>query len=189
MIVHPFEIKVALIGNVSAGKTTVLNALLRDKFGEVSMKRATAGINYFHLHSHAASDGSSVQSEATDASNIRSATSILTEISQDNIEFRKSEMIQEKHFDILAEEELFPMRDDTRLVFIDIPGINEANTFSRYSDYVSMKWDTFDCVVAILDGKQGVNTQDQVALLNLVKTNLKKKAVPIRRHGAGGTHV
>jgi GTPase SAR1 family protein len=32
---------------MSAGKTTVLNALFRDKFGEVSMKRTTAGVNYF----------------------------------------------------------------------------------------------------------------------------------------------
>jgi GTPase SAR1 family protein len=35
---------------VSAGKTTLLNALLRDKYGEVSMKRTTAGINLFRLH-------------------------------------------------------------------------------------------------------------------------------------------
>jgi GTPase SAR1 family protein len=31
MIAHSFEIKIALLGNVSAGKTTVLNALFRDQ--------------------------------------------------------------------------------------------------------------------------------------------------------------
>jgi GTPase SAR1 family protein len=47
MIAHSFEIKILLLGNVSAGKTTVLNALFRDKFGEVSMKRTTAGSTIF----------------------------------------------------------------------------------------------------------------------------------------------
>jgi GTPase SAR1 family protein len=45
-----FEIKVALLGYVSAGKTTVLNALLRDKFSEVAMRRTTAGVNFFRVH-------------------------------------------------------------------------------------------------------------------------------------------
>ncbi len=48
-ITPTFEIKVAFIGNVSAGKTTMLNSLLRGKYGEVSLKRATAGVNYFRI--------------------------------------------------------------------------------------------------------------------------------------------
>ena len=47
---YTFEIKIALLGNVSAGKTTVLNALLRDKYGEVAMKRTTAGANFFRIN-------------------------------------------------------------------------------------------------------------------------------------------
>jgi GTPase SAR1 family protein len=42
-----FDIKVALIGYISVGKTTVLNALLRDKYGEVAMGRATASVNHY----------------------------------------------------------------------------------------------------------------------------------------------
>jgi len=37
------------IGNVSAGKTTIMNALFRDKFSDVSMKRTTAGVNFFRI--------------------------------------------------------------------------------------------------------------------------------------------
>ena len=48
MIVQAFEIKVALLGYVRVGKTTVLNALFQDKFSEVSMRRMTAGINLTH---------------------------------------------------------------------------------------------------------------------------------------------
>jgi GTPase SAR1 family protein len=44
-----FEIRVALVGYVSVGKTTVLNAIFRDKFSEVAQKRTTAGINFFRI--------------------------------------------------------------------------------------------------------------------------------------------
>jgi GTPase SAR1 family protein len=51
MINHPqMEIKVALLGNVSAGKTTVLNALIQNKYGEVAKKWTTSGANYFYLN-------------------------------------------------------------------------------------------------------------------------------------------
>jgi Dynamin family len=47
---HTFEIRIAVLGYVSAGKTTVINALLRDKYGQVGMRRTTAGVNYFRWH-------------------------------------------------------------------------------------------------------------------------------------------
>jgi GTP-binding protein EngB required for normal cell division len=73
------------------------------------------------------------------------------------------------------------MRDDTRLVLIDIPGINEAgsssdsnnnnNNNNKYKDYVESNWDTFDCVICVLDAIQGVNTQEQIELLKFIKRN------------------
>jgi ribosome biogenesis GTPase A len=44
-----FQIRVALVGYVSVGKSTVINALLGDKYSEVNMRRTTAGVNYFRV--------------------------------------------------------------------------------------------------------------------------------------------
>jgi hypothetical protein len=44
---------------------------------------------------------------------------------------------------------------------------------------VKEKWATFDCVVVVMDGKQGVNSEEQVNLLNVVKDNLDMKDVPV----------
>ena len=64
------------------------------------------------------------------------------------------------------------MRKDTRLVLIDIPGINEAGDSSKkYKEYVELNWDTFDCVVVVLDAIQGVNTEEQGQLLKFVQQN------------------
>ena len=187
MLARTFEIKIALLGNVSAGKTTVLNALFCDKFSEVSMKRTTAGINLFRVHSLAATTGGEPKSssESSDASvesllpPTRTAESILKEVSQDNIRLRKGDEIQEKVFDIQVKQDLVPMRNDTRLVFVDIPGINEANVVNKYKDYVSENWESYDSVIVVMDARLGVNTEDQVFLLSFVKEQLKKKEIPV----------
>lgn len=180
MVPAKTDIKVALIGHVSVGKTTVLNALFRDKFGEVSMKRTTAGINYFRIlpkqrtvNGHESVDGKKwIDAVSYDT---KSAELILKEITADNKTFRNSSEIHEKFFDIELEEPLCDMREDANLVVVDIPGINEAGVGSKYRDFVEKKWDTFDVVVLVMDGKQGVNTEEQLKLLQFVKKNQETK--------------
>jgi GTPase SAR1 family protein len=180
MMTCNFEIKVALLGNVSAGKTTLLNALCRDEFGEISRKQTTAGINYFRIHAPINDTNSSsaafgvIKQPAT-----RSAESTLTEISEDNVKLREAGEVQEKWFDIELKKELISMRKDTRLVLVDFPGINETDGVNKYKDYVTTKWTTFDGVIVVLADMHGVNSDDQVFLFNLVKDNLKKKEIPV----------
>jgi len=175
MISQTFEIKVALLGHVSVGKTTVLNALFQDKFSEVSMRRTTAGINHFRI-SFCTNEKSGVSNG--DVKNTAKQT--LGEITEDNFTLRMKNTIQEKHFDININEPFVQMRDDTQLVFVDIPGINEAGSSKLYLDYVTDSWDTFDCVIVVMDAVQGVNTEEQVNLLEFVKKNhYELKQVPI----------
>ena len=184
-----FEIKIAVLGNVSAGKTTLLNALFCDKYGEVSMKRTTAGINFFRVHTNVddtndtttESDGETGTNWSNGPPKTRSAGSILKEISADNYNLRSDgyEHILEKVFDIALTKDLVPMRKDTKLVLVDIPGINEANTVIKYKDYVAETWMSFDGVIVVMDARQGVNTEDQVSLLKFVKEQLPKKNIPV----------
>mmetsp|Transcript_3942 Transcript_3942/g.6026 ORF Transcript_3942/g.6026 Transcript_3942/m.6026 type:complete len:760 (-) Transcript_3942:120-2399(-) len=203
MIVPNFEIKVALLGHVSAGKTTILNALFQDKYSEVSMRRTTAGINFFRVsvaekdHSSSTTDhdtkvsGSSKEKDpeknredlkwsSNDPLTVQSANKTLNTIKRDNSDLRTNSRIQEKTFDIELDEHLFEMRSDTKLVLVDIPGVNEAGSSKMYLDYVAAQWDSFDCVIVVMDAIQGVNTEEQVNLLEFVNTNLKaKKNLPI----------
>ena len=173
----------------SVGKSTVLNALLGEKYSEVSMKRTTAGINYFRVvHpveiKREDDDDSDAQGQGKGATpgdvEIRSASSIHNEITKDNAKLRAANKIHEKNFDVLMDEPLFEMRDDTNLVLVDFPGINEAGTGSIYKDYVADNWKSFDCVVVVVDALQGANTDEQVKLLEFVKQNCdSKKDLPV----------
>ncbi|GAX16056.1 hypothetical protein FisN_20Hh269 [Fistulifera solaris] len=190
MVKAKTDIQVALIGHVSVGKTTVLNALFRDKFGEVSMKRTTAGINYFRIipkqkNASKKPNGAKTAKGSVDeigkqwvdiaSYDTKSAGAILKEITADNMAFRNSSAIHERFFDIELDEPLCDMRKDADLVVVDVPGINEASAGSKYRDFVEKKWDTFDVVVLVMDGKQGVNTEEQLKLLQFVKNNQETK--------------
>eukprot|EP00980_Cylindrotheca_fusiformis_P030895 scaffold25600_cov162-Cylindrotheca_fusiformis.AAC.1 len=67
-----------------------------------------------------------------------------------------------KRFEIEQKEEVCEMRKDTRLVIVAIPGINEAGASNKYRDYVEEKWNNFDCIVVVMDGRQGVNTEEKM---------------------------
>lgn len=183
---------------VSVGKSTVLNALLGDKYTEVSMQRTTAGVNLFRIintasdtlakrrrivcaseQSNMAMDdnknGSDVDNKNYQSSGPRyavdTAASVHRQICQDNKTLRQSGIVHEKYFNIELKEPICAMRQDTQLVLIDIPGINEADSSSKYKEYVTKNWDTFDCVIVVMDAMQGVNTEEQVELLRLIKKN------------------
>lgn len=161
------EIRIALLGYVSVGKTTLLNALLGDKFSEVSKKRTTAGINNFRISSRA-------------ELNSMSAHETLTQITEENIHLRQSHEIQESTFNVELNEEIVEMREDTDLIIVDIPGVNEAKHSKMYLDFAEDSWETFDCAILVMDAEKGVNTEEQVDLLKFVKLlSSKYKSVPL----------
>lgn len=186
MLNQAFEIKVALLGHVSVGKTTLLNALLGDKFGEVSRKRTTAGVNFFHLLSSRSSEKKSAHSTASSAAKkpeegcTQRSKDVLKEITRDNEILRKSNTLQERHFDVSLDQPLIEMRDDTSLTLVDIPGINEAHTKQMYLDYVKKVWADLDCVVVVMDATLGVNGESEIELLRFVKANITElKDIPV----------
>ena len=183
-----FEIRLAVIGYVSVGKTTVINALFGDEFGEVAMKRTTAVVNSFRLSSSAGNnvimtDSSKEENEDESIEFVAdrlSASATLQETTVDNANFRNSEDVKERSFEISLDKPLHKMRPDTKLVIVDVPGINEAGTSSKYKDYVNCNWHSFDVVVLVMDARQGVNTEEQYNLLKLAKENLlNTKQVPL----------
>ena len=193
-----FQIRVAILGHVSVGKTTVLNALLGEKFSEISKKRTTAGINHFKIVSTAKDSVEEATAEIQEKTtrNLKrkvheidltqedqptmSAADILAKISAENVELRsKNNTIQECTLAVEVPEQLFPMHENTRLIITDVPGVNEAGSSEMYLNYVKQVWDELDCVVVVMDADQGVNTEEQVKLLDFVQGNLKtSKMIP-----------
>jgi signal recognition particle receptor subunit beta len=140
------------------------------------MKRTTAGVNYFRVTQKSGSDEFE---EESDGQKVKSARVAHDEIANDNRILRLCANVHEKTFDIGVDDQICEMRTDTQLVLVDIPGINEADSNKKYKDYVASHWNTFDCVIVVMDAIQGVNTQEQVELLKFVQANNEtKKKIP-----------
>ena len=95
-------------------------------------------------------------------------------ISVENLRLRKRSILKESTLNVELEKPLITMRPNTSLLITDIPGLNEAGTCEMYLKYVKDSWDTYDCAIVVMDALHGVNTEDQVNLLNFVKKNLKE---------------
>jgi GTPase SAR1 family protein len=215
-----FDIKVAFLGHVSAGKSTLVNAVLQDKYAEVTIGRTTANVHLFRIFSpgvvvhslpttveetttegtkdsisitnddnHEDEDEDACTDEVTASTvwsvgpedNLLSAEQTLQAISVDNavVTHHKGTTVPETTFDIAPRRDILgDMRNDTRLVLVDIPGVNDVGSQDMYVNYVNDNWDTLDCVVVVLDVFQSV--QEQAALLHLVQENLTtNKDIPI----------
>ena len=191
-----FEIKIAFCGYVNAGKSTLVNALLQQKYAEVSMNRTTLGVNSFRVFlnkgekdveefetlsskSTEESETGAVTTWSVGPEKLQSAEETHRIIAQVNADARETNEIQELTFDIEVREAICDMRDDTQLVVVDLPGItNATNEKDIHVKYLNAKWDSYDCVVVVLDVME--TKSKQVDLLNLVKKNLKeKKNIPV----------
>jgi GTPase SAR1 family protein len=218
-----FDIRVAFLGHVSAGKSTLVNAVLHDQYAEVTIGRTTVDVNLFRIFSpgvvvhslpttveetttegtknsisitnddnHEDEDEDEDEDACTDEvtstvwsvgpdDHLLTAEQTLQAISVDNavVTHHKGTIVPETTFDIAPRRDILgDMRNDTKLVLVDIPGVNDVGSTDRYVNYVNDNWDTLDCVVVVLDVFQSV--QEQAALLHLVKENLAtNKNIPI----------
>jgi GTPase SAR1 family protein len=197
-----FEIKVAFIGPKNAGKSTLINALLKDKFAPVGIGGATTSVNSFRIFTKAnplpnikaeaknddsrstfsvhpstnlANDAESVWTAIPE--NLCTAAESLKMISDHKLAHPTSDDIKELTFDVELAEGLCDMRADTNLVLVDIPGIKSNVANCKYMRFLRNKWDTFDYVVFVLDVFQPLD--DQVFLLKIVKQKLAAQTTEV----------
>ena len=165
------EIRIALLGNVSVGKTTVLNALFKDKFGEVNKNRCTAGVNYFRIKTKNKTPGGGLLNGHGTARTSIPAQTVHKTISQNNATLRGSSTVEEARFEVAVEpfitvdEKISP-----DLVVIDVPGLNESRSADMYKQWVREHFAELDFVILVMDVNQGVNTDQEVQLLSFMKT-------------------
>ena len=137
----------AILDHVSVGKITLINALLGEKFGEVSMKRTTAGVYHFLLSSNDEKDHRETIKQ-------RDANEILNYIRDDNMNRKKKMELKESTFNVNMEDPIIQMRPDTNLIITDVPGVNKAGTSEMYLKCVEERWNSFDVIVVVMDATQ-----------------------------------
>jgi signal recognition particle receptor subunit beta len=169
------DVTIAFIGCSSVGKTTALNAVLKNNYSYISAKKATVGINYFRV----------IDEEFIKRSqrhDVRTADSICCEIAKDNKTHRllptRKKIARRKTFNILVKEPAFSTIEDTPLLFVDVPGMDLMNPECPFKAHVDENFHTFDTIILVLDPST-TTTKATLNMLRYIRRKLRSKAIPL----------
>jgi GTPase Era involved in 16S rRNA processing len=173
------RINIAILGNVSSGKSTLLNSLLLEEFASMDISRNTMIPQIYH------------ELENNKFKNIKEAKQINVEISS------KNDLIKEKtnnpDYDISLDmepmefyihklKELKICQKDISMSFYDIPGLNDNKNHKQYYDYVKKNFNNFDIIIYLIDLTSGLNTKDEIDLLKFISKyslQMNKFVIPV----------
>lgn len=159
------NLNIAFIGEVSTGKSTLLNAIFSNKneLAQTSIKRTTMLPTVF------------VENNLSEQS---IGKEIYEEIKKKNLEIIKEtetgitlETCNELVFNVGKLD--IKILDNYLVNVYDIPGLNDARTKNTYYEYLRNNFFKFNIVIFLVDIHSGLNTSDEIDILRLI-TNYTK---------------
>lgn len=153
-IVSETEKRILVVANVSAGKSTLINALVGYRFNRTKTTACTDKLIY--IHNKCSNDGITTRSIGG--------------------EYSYSENINDSNSDLLVAA-AFPFKSSLkmkRICFIDSPGVNNADdSHHRQVTEKAIKNGDYDAVLYI-SNCQYFGTNDEHAFLGFLRKNVKK---------------
>lgn len=165
------NINICFVGGVSTGKSTGLNGVFCQKLTECKIKRTTMVPTVYVENEHNSNPFIITPSEE-----------IYTQIAKKNAEIiEKTERgLQTTVADY--EELVFNVGkldiniiEDSFVNVIDMPGLNDARTKSVYYNYLETNFHKFNLIVFFVDIHSGLNTSDEIDIVNFITANTLKQ--------------
>jgi GTPase SAR1 family protein len=162
-------VNICLVGCVSAGKSTILNAFFCQEYAQCKIKRTTMMPNIFI--------------ETNDLTKIDSFANINKKISNVNEQIynQTENMIKPLNLDNFGGELSFHVEEmqmnvgnKIKICIYDIPGLNDAKTKKIYYNYLEKNFHKFNIILFVVDIKSGLNTSDEMDILNFLAANINK---------------
>ena len=162
------QINIAICGPVSVGKSTLLNSIFVNTYSDMKMKRTTMTPQVYYEVPHISSDVKNT---------IRESNTTLNESlikKTENGEHITMDDIKEAVYLVPKVHNLVDMKDNTYLSVYDIPGLNDARTKDIFYEYMDTNFYKFDIVIFVIDIYSGLNTSEEIEILNKILNNIKK---------------
>ena len=165
-IIVPLEnINICVIGGVSTGKSTILNAFFGELLTECKIKRTTMVPTIY------------IENPLNNISNAENIYSIVAAKNKEII--KKTE--QGVTMDVLDYSELvfdvgkldIKILDDSLVNIYDMPGLNDARTKDVYYKYLEDNFTKFNLIILLVDIQSGLNTSDEMDMIRFVSSNVK----------------
>lgn len=161
------EISIALVGCVSTGKTTLLNALFLNKYSDMKIKRTTMLPQVYHEIRTTTKVLKTAKMINQETSAINNEIIKKTE-NGDNLEYKDCKQID---FYVQPIEHMNVLRKGVKFAVYDIPGLNDVRTKSTYFEWMKNNFYKFDIIVFVIDVMSAINSSDEMDILNMLCEN------------------
>jgi len=159
-------INIALIGEVSSGKTTLLNSMYIKTLSDMKRIRTTMSVNNY--------------SETQDPRMIDDPTKIYTTNTEYEVDMKGKQMTELKEFkynvypSISFGTSLMKSTNKYKLNVIDIPGLNDGSANDIIKKWINDNFHNFDVVFFVINGEYALNTESERKLLSYIVENIEK---------------
>lgn len=168
------HIRIIVAGPVSAGKSTLLNSIMRKTFSEMNRKKTTMlPQEYIIVESGAES------SETIARKNRDSNSSVLK--ARESGKFTQADFKEIIHR-VEPIEDFIKFPKGCTYSVVDMPGLNCGGGDDMYFNYINSSSKTLDVYILVFDINSGMNTTDEVNILQRINDIIKQ-------NGHGYVHV
>lgn len=159
------NINIVILGCVSAGKSTILNAMFCQDFSQCKIKRTTMIPTAF---------------VETKTANIQTPDEINKIISEKNMNIiRDTESSKPLDLEAHGIEMVFNVEKldikiskDYNVTLYDTPGLNDARTKNEYYKYLKANFEKFNIIMFIVNIESGLNTSDEMDIIKFIAENI-----------------
>ena len=156
------DIGIAFVGTISAGKTTLLNALFTESLGNTHIKKTTLLPHIYH------------ESTKVDIyEHIKENTADKNLVFLKNIAESKIEKLEEIHYNVKKLNDFIKFQKEVNLKLYDIPGLNDSTTKNIYYEYLNGIFKDINIIIWTIDVNSSINTSDEIDICNNLINNIK----------------
>uniref|UniRef100_A0A6C0ECI3 Dynamin N-terminal domain-containing protein n=1 Tax=viral metagenome TaxID=1070528 RepID=A0A6C0ECI3_9ZZZZ len=162
------NIHIAVIGCISAGKSTFINGLLCDTISEMKRKATTMNPQIYRI----TKDKSLIQNNKVIIEQNKKINQELSLLRQQNK--LTSDKLTESMYFINEIPDFVKPPKDISYSLLDMAGLNDASTEKIYYDYVESISKTIDIYIIVIDLNSGCDTSGEIKVLEFVKKQIQK---------------
>jgi predicted GTPase len=168
-IVPVDNINICFVGGVSTGKSTILNAIFCEELTQCKIKRTTMVPTIYVENENETNNLTSPDLIFKTISSINSKIIKKTETGQ----LLKKDDYNELVFNVGKLD--INILEDSYVNVYDIPGLNDVRTKNTYYSYLDDNFTKFNLVILIVDIHSGLNTSDEIEIVNYITNHTKKE--------------
>jgi len=158
------ETKFCIVGGVSTGKSTFLNGAFCQKLTQCKIKRTTM-VPTCYIENDVAVDTTEYIYKT-----IESKNNSIIEKTENSSSILNPEDYAELIFNV-GKLDINLIGESGYIEMYDIPGLNDARTKAYYYQYLDENFYKFNVIIMFVDIHSGLNTSDEMDMLNFIVTN------------------